>query len=259
VVITGTGYASGAAATFSGTGITINSTTFNSATQVTANVTLAANATVGARNITVTNSDGGVGTGTGIFTVTANQQNTGYLLGSGTPTTANTWTAPSSWFTNEAPPTASTQVAQVAVTSGSSPAPTVLFKGFSLGGATSASSIDKICVLIDNNSIVTSGTGTQRFAVALTWDGGTSFTTENAGMTDLTLTTFTGTDYYFKDQSTAPGTSDPTTTCTTWGRTWSAAEMSSANFGIRVKATNSNGTSRTIRFDTAQVKVYYTP
>ena len=71
IVIAGTGFVSGAAATFSGTGITVNSTTFTSATQVTANITLAVGATVGPRDITVTNPDGGIGVGTGIFTVNA--------------------------------------------------------------------------------------------------------------------------------------------------------------------------------------------
>ena len=71
IVIGGTGFVSGAAATFSGTGITVNSTTFTSATQVTANITLAVGATVGLRDITVTNPDGGIGIGTGVFTVDA--------------------------------------------------------------------------------------------------------------------------------------------------------------------------------------------
>ena len=69
IVIAGTGFASGAAASFSGTGITVNSTNVDSSTQVTANITLGVGATVGARDITVTNPDGGTGTGTGIFTV----------------------------------------------------------------------------------------------------------------------------------------------------------------------------------------------
>ena len=72
VVITGTGYASGAFASFSGDGITVNNTTFQSATQVTANVSITAGASATARDIKVTNStDAGAGTGTGIFTVGA--------------------------------------------------------------------------------------------------------------------------------------------------------------------------------------------
>jgi Tfp pilus assembly protein PilV len=69
IVITGSGFVSGAAASFSGAGITVSSTTWNSATQVTATVTVAAGATIGAGDVTVTNPDAGVGTGAGKFTV----------------------------------------------------------------------------------------------------------------------------------------------------------------------------------------------
>lgn len=68
VTITGTGFQSGATASF-GAGITVNSTTYNSATSLTANITVTA--TTGARNVTVTNLDTGSGTGTGVFTVNA--------------------------------------------------------------------------------------------------------------------------------------------------------------------------------------------
>ena len=66
VVITGSGFVSGATVSF-GTGVTVNSTTFDSASQLTANVTVGAGATTGATAITVTNPDGGSGTGS--FTV----------------------------------------------------------------------------------------------------------------------------------------------------------------------------------------------
>jgi hypothetical protein len=69
ITITGTGFLSGAAATFSGAGITVISTTFGSATTLTASISIAAGTTIGARNVTVTNPDTGVGTGTGLFTV----------------------------------------------------------------------------------------------------------------------------------------------------------------------------------------------
>jgi hypothetical protein len=82
VTITGSGFATGAVASFSGTGITVNSTTFVSATSVTANVTITTGATVGARNVTVTNLDGGISTGTGVFTVNAVPTITSPTLGS---------------------------------------------------------------------------------------------------------------------------------------------------------------------------------
>ncbi|MFA5114412.1 MAG: IPT/TIG domain-containing protein [Candidatus Margulisiibacteriota bacterium] len=71
VEVTGTGYYSGTAVSFSGTGITVNSTTFNSATKVTANISIASNATLSARNVTVTNPGKTPATKTGAFTVTA--------------------------------------------------------------------------------------------------------------------------------------------------------------------------------------------
>ena len=74
IVITGTGFASGAQATFSGSNITVVSTTFNSATSVTARISIASNATTGTRDITVTNSaanGGGSGTCTGCFSLNA--------------------------------------------------------------------------------------------------------------------------------------------------------------------------------------------
>ena len=71
LTVTGTGFVTGAAATFSGTGITVNSTTFVNATTLTANITIAAGATTGSRNVTVTNLDAGTGTGASVFTVNA--------------------------------------------------------------------------------------------------------------------------------------------------------------------------------------------
>jgi hypothetical protein len=71
IVIAGSGFVSGATASFSGSGITVNSTTFNNANQVTANITVAAGATVGSGNVTVVNPDAGSGLGTNVFTVNA--------------------------------------------------------------------------------------------------------------------------------------------------------------------------------------------
>jgi hypothetical protein len=68
VGITGSGFASGATATFGG-GITVNSTTFVGPTQLTATITIPAGATAGAANVTVKNANGGSATATGGFTV----------------------------------------------------------------------------------------------------------------------------------------------------------------------------------------------
>jgi hypothetical protein len=69
VVITGTGFVTGAIANFGGAGITVNSTTYTSATSLTANIAIAANATLGTRDVVVTNPDGGLYTREDIFTV----------------------------------------------------------------------------------------------------------------------------------------------------------------------------------------------
>jgi hypothetical protein len=71
ITITGSHFQSGASASFSGAGITVNSTTFKSSTEVTANVSVLAGASTGSRNITVTNLDGGAGTGSGVFAINA--------------------------------------------------------------------------------------------------------------------------------------------------------------------------------------------
>lgn len=67
VTINGSGFTSGAAASFSGAGITVNSSTVNSATKLTANVSVSSSATIGGHDLTVTNADGGVGTCSACF------------------------------------------------------------------------------------------------------------------------------------------------------------------------------------------------
>ncbi len=69
ITINGTGFINGASVAFSGTGITVNSTTYVSSTSLTATITISGSASTGARNVTVTNPDGGTGTGTSVFTV----------------------------------------------------------------------------------------------------------------------------------------------------------------------------------------------
>src|SRR5919201_6025287 len=71
ITITGTGFVSGATASFSGTGITVSSTSFVSSTSLTAMITVAGNATTGAGSVTVTNPDAGAGSCSSCFTVNA--------------------------------------------------------------------------------------------------------------------------------------------------------------------------------------------
>src|ERR1035437_3715842 len=68
VTVTGTGFADGAVITFANTGVTGSTTSVNSTT-LTVSVTVAADASIGASDVTVTNTDGGVATGSGVFTV----------------------------------------------------------------------------------------------------------------------------------------------------------------------------------------------
>ncbi len=69
VTINGTGFLTGANATFSGTGITVNSTEFSSSTKLIAHVSIAADAARTLRNVTVTNIDGGTVSLPGAFSV----------------------------------------------------------------------------------------------------------------------------------------------------------------------------------------------
>jgi len=61
LTLTGSNFATGAAASLGGNGIVVNSTTFGSSTSLTVNATISSDATTGWRTVTVTNTDGGVG------------------------------------------------------------------------------------------------------------------------------------------------------------------------------------------------------
>src|SRR5581483_3849510 len=68
--ITGSGFASGAVASFTGAGITVNSTYFTDAQHVVAHITVAPGTAHGPRTVTVTNpGNGGAGSCTGCFSI----------------------------------------------------------------------------------------------------------------------------------------------------------------------------------------------
>jgi len=69
IVLTGTGFQSGATVSFSGTGITVDSVTFNSATSLTVTIDVASDAALTSRDILVTNPDGGPATCSACFTI----------------------------------------------------------------------------------------------------------------------------------------------------------------------------------------------
>jgi urease gamma subunit len=71
ITIRGTGFASGASASFSGSSISVESTTVISSTELTAKISISSFASTGARAVTVTNTDGGSDSLSGAFTVDA--------------------------------------------------------------------------------------------------------------------------------------------------------------------------------------------
>jgi hypothetical protein len=77
------------------------------------------------------------------------------------------------------------------------------------------------------------------FGVELSWDGGSTVTTNGKATPALTTS-----DAVY----TLGGSSD------TWGRSWSASEFSNANFRARVTGNPSNNT---VRLDALQVRVYH--
>lgn len=92
------------------------------------------------------------------------------------------------------------------------------------------------------NSRVDSTTGSPRFCVELSWNGGASWT---AAVTSATLST-NETVY------TLGGVTN------TWGRTWTNTDFNDANFRVRLVMVASN-TSRDYSLDWSGVQVRYTP
>ncbi len=89
--------------------------------------------------------------------------------------------------------------------------------------------------------------GNNRIEVDLSWDGGTSWTAVQIDGTEPTSETTV----------TLGGSAD------TWGRAWTIAELSDANFRVRVTTTcagnASNCDPRDYFLDWIPVKVYYNP
>jgi hypothetical protein len=114
------------------------------------------------------------------------------------------------------------------------------FWGYAFGLPGTVSAINGITVRADVG--MSNNGGTSNFCVELSWDGGTTWTTaKSVGLTVNAVTTYTlgsATD--------------------TWGRTWTAAQLSTANFRVRVTdATTQN--NKDYRLDYLAVTVNYTP
>jgi hypothetical protein len=109
--------------------------------------------------------------------------------------------------------------------------------GFSVPGGSSIQGIE-----VKLNSRVDSTSGTPRFCVQLSWNGGASWTT---AITSGTLST-AETIYIVGGVS------------NTWGRTWTNTDFNDANFRVRLVMVASN-TSRDFSLDWVGVQVRYTP
>ena len=103
-------------------------------------------------------------------------------------------------------------------------------------GIASEKIIDGVEVQLEGSS--SSTTSAVAYAVQLSWNAGVSWTTAKTG-------SFTGTT---DANHTKGGVGD------NWGRTWTASELSDANFQLRVCK---SGGSPYLRVDRIQVRVYY--
>jgi Concanavalin A-like lectin/glucanases superfamily len=101
-------------------------------------------------------------------------------------------------------------------------------------GIPTNNTIQGIGVKLDASGSTAAGT----IDVALSWDGGSSYTTAKA------TPTLSGSDIVY----TVGGPSD------IWGRAWTAGEFSNANFRLRVTAAPS---SNTVRIDALEIRVYH--
>jgi len=114
------------------------------------------------------------------------------------------------------------------------------FWGYAFGLPGTITSIDGITVRADAG--MSNNGGTSNLCVELSWDGGTTWTTaKSVSLSGTAMTTYM-----------LGSTSD------TWGHTWTAAQLSTANFRVRVTdaTTQSN---KDYRLDYLAVSVQYTP
>lgn len=109
--------------------------------------------------------------------------------------------------------------------------------GFSIPAGSTIQGIE-----VKLNSRVDSTSGSPRFCVQFSWDGGSSWTT---AVTSATLST-AETMYILGGVT------------NTWGRTWTNTDFDNANFRVRLTMVASN-TSRDFSLDWAGVQVRYTP
>lgn len=114
------------------------------------------------------------------------------------------------------------------------------FWGFALGLPVGVTSIDGIELRLEAG--MNNNGGMTRICAELSWDGGTSWTAAQS----------------VQLSGTALASYDLGSPTDTWGRTWSATELDTANFRVRLidVSTQSN---KTFRLDGVSIQVGYTP
>ena len=114
------------------------------------------------------------------------------------------------------------------------------FWGYAFGLPGTVTSVDGITVRADVG--MSNNGGTSAFCVELSWDGGATWTAAKS----VTLNATTVTTFTFGSSS------------DTWGRGWTAAQLSTTNFRVRVTDATSQS-NKTYRLDYLAVTVQYTP
>jgi len=235
------------------------------------------NAPTGQWSLAVTNGGSETVTCNNCFTITAGTQQTAYVkiddLFATNPVITGTVLAPVSptaegvnpWYADDAPPPTAAYIFRASDSSLTTD-PTIVFKGYQFAGANqipAGATINGICVLINDSTISTVPpmTGMQKWKIALSKNGGSTFSQENDSNSDINTggLAVAGNDQYFTDSGTvaALGT-DPGTNCGTWNQTWVPSDFASTNFAVKLTAVNDQSIATNIRADVIKVKVIFT-
>jgi hypothetical protein len=114
------------------------------------------------------------------------------------------------------------------------------FWGYAFGLPGTVASVDGITVRADVG--MNNNGGTSVLCVELSWDGGTTWTTaKSVTLSGTAVSTYT-----------VGGTND------VWGHTWTASQLSTANFRVRLTDATSQA-NKDYRLDNVAVTVQYTP
>jgi hypothetical protein len=114
------------------------------------------------------------------------------------------------------------------------------FQGFAFGLPGSVTSVSGIEIRVDEG--LNNNGGTSNLCVELSWDGGTNWTAAKS----VTLSGAAEATYLFGGSGDA------------WGHTWSASQLSSANFRVRVMDATSQNT-KDYKMDYLAARVVYVP